>query len=146
MHFVTGGNLHGKKKWTLAFYQQKGKNSPCIVSAFQEWGMDHSIEEIKNSLLVVEGVEMLIRKELQNSDIAEVQSLFKGWLRRLETWEKTEEERRVVLIGSDITKGIVPMDAELRQWRDCTGLIYQEIANVADRVDCIWYGLNEQLK
>ena len=61
-------------------------------------------------------------------------------------WEKAESNRKLVVIGNDITKGIVPMEKENRLWRDVTGWAYQELAAKADKVDIIWYGLNQTIK
>ena len=54
--------------------------------------------------------------------------------------------RMVILIGSDITKGIVPIEAENRVWRDVTGRVYQDTVSICNRVDLIWYGINKRLK
>lgn len=51
-----------------------------------------------------------------------------------------------MLIGSDISKGIVPMAAEDRWWRDTTGWVYQDLVSAAERVDVIWYGISQKLK
>ena len=52
----------------------------------------------------------------------------------------------VILIGTDITKGIVPIEAENRVWRDVTGRVYQDTVSICNRVDLIWYGINKRLK
>jgi adenosyl cobinamide kinase/adenosyl cobinamide phosphate guanylyltransferase len=71
------------------------------------------------------------------------------WRERLEKcmqWEREITGRQLVVIGSDITKGIVPIDKEDRKWRDMTGWVYQDIVKKSERVDLIWYGINQQLK
>jgi adenosyl cobinamide kinase/adenosyl cobinamide phosphate guanylyltransferase len=50
------------------------------------------------------------------------------------------------VIGSDITKGVVPLEKENRIWRDLTGWAYQDTAAKAEKVDIIWYGLNQTMK
>ncbi|GAM12206.1 hypothetical protein SAMD00020551_0337 [Mesobacillus selenatarsenatis SF-1] len=70
------------------------------------------------------------------------QSLIQKWLE----WENQDSQRKVILIGCDISKGIVPMVSEDRRWRDITGWIYQDIMSVAERADVIWYGISQKLK
>ena len=61
-------------------------------------------------------------------------------------WEKQNSQRKVILIGCDISKGIVPMSAKDRKWRDITGWVYQDVVEAAERVDVIWYGIVQKLK
>ena len=72
--------------------------------------------------------------------------IFLLWLERWLKWEKEKEERNLYLIGTDIGKGIVPMEKELRVYRDIVGYCFQDVVKKAERVDVIWYGLNSQLK
>ncbi|WP_394172482.1 hypothetical protein [Guptibacillus hwajinpoensis] len=51
-----------------------------------------------------------------------------------------------MIIGTDITQGILPFEREEQDWRELTGWAYQDLTDAADRVDVIWYGLNQQLK
>ena len=59
---------------------------------------------------------------------------------------KKNYQRKLVVIGSDITKGIVPVEKENRLWRDVTGWAYQDLAAQADKIDIIWYGCNQTIK
>jgi len=61
-------------------------------------------------------------------------------------WENAAKERCFILIGTDISKGIVPMEKKNRDWRDITGWVYQDIAAKAEKVDVIWYGISRKLK
>lgn len=97
-------------------------------------------------ILVLEGIEVWIRQVTKNIQADESrqewQSLSQKWMK----WESGNQQRKLVLIGSDISKGIVPMAAEDRLWRDITGWVYQDLVSAADRVDVIWYGINQKLK
>ena len=53
---------------------------------------------------------------------------------------------RIIVIGTDITKGIVPIEKENRVWRDLTGRVFQDTASICERVDLIWYGISKRLK
>lgn len=56
------------------------------------------------------------------------------------------EDRKLYLIGTDVGKGIVPIDEHLRTYRDVVGWCYQDVAKLAERVDIIWYGINTTIK
>lgn len=61
-------------------------------------------------------------------------------------WQEENPNAKLILIGSDISKGVVPVDRQEREWRDITGLMYQRLVQVSERFDIIWYGINRQLK
>ena len=54
--------------------------------------------------------------------------------------------RNSVLIGDDINCGVIPIEKFERQWRDATGILYQELALKSDTVTYIWSGLPLKLK
>ena len=54
--------------------------------------------------------------------------------------------RHCVIIGDEISGGVIPADEFSRRWRDETGLLYQAIAREADIVDRIFAGLALRLK
>lgn len=62
------------------------------------------------------------------------------------SWEQANKAHQLIVIGSDISKGIVPLKQSERQWRDVTGWFYQDLVNRAKRYDVIWYGIHQQLK
>lgn len=51
-----------------------------------------------------------------------------------------------VLICQDIFCGVVPIDADLREWRQATGRLCQYLSREADRVSRIFCGLEQRLK
>lgn len=73
---------------------------------------------------------------------AVLKKMLQSWLE----WEDDEPERCLVLIGTDIGKGIVPMEKENRLWRDVAGWFFQDVAMRAENVDVIWYGLRQTIK
>ena len=54
--------------------------------------------------------------------------------------------RDSVIIGDEISSGVVPINEFERKWRDETGKIYQFLANEADIVDRVFAGLAIRLK
>lgn len=50
------------------------------------------------------------------------------------------------LICQDIFCGVVPLEAELRQWRNVTGQLCQYLSKNAHRVSRVFCGLEQRLK
>lgn len=51
-----------------------------------------------------------------------------------------------VLICQDIFCGVVPMEAEMRAWRNLTGQLCQYLSREAEQVSRIFCGLEQRLK
>lgn len=51
-----------------------------------------------------------------------------------------------ILICQDIFCGVVPMDADHRQWRNATGQLCQYLSREAEQVSRIFCGLEQRLK
>ena len=51
-----------------------------------------------------------------------------------------------VIICMDIFCGVVPLEAELRQWRNVTGQLCQYLSKNAQRVSRVFCGLEQRLK
>ncbi|MCI2254926.1 bifunctional adenosylcobinamide kinase/adenosylcobinamide-phosphate guanylyltransferase [Domibacillus sp. PGB-M46] len=137
MHFVTGGAFNGKKKWVTAFY--KLEQTPHQWHSFYK---EKEAPELREEIVVLEGVERYIRALLERSGTPEEARLL--FRKQLEKWQK--EDRTVILIGTDITKGIVPMNAFDRFFRDAAGWCFQDTAAASRRVDTVWYGIAETIK
>lgn len=142
MHFITGGAFNGKEQWVKQYYPTG--TTWFLASDNNFWPVpDKNLETI----IILEGVEKWIKKEI-NVDLAADIILEKN-IKKLDKWlewEQKKENRRLVLIGTDISKGIVPMEKESRLQRDVTGWFYQRLVKRAERVDQIWYGISEVLK
>ncbi len=98
-------------------------------------------------VIVLEGLEeWMIAFVAKKKDFKEIRESWRAYLESLLAWESEDCDRRIIIIGTDITKGIVPLEKENRTWRDAVGWAYQDLAALAERVDVIWYGLNQRLK
>ncbi|MED3552453.1 bifunctional adenosylcobinamide kinase/adenosylcobinamide-phosphate guanylyltransferase [Cytobacillus praedii] len=143
MHFITGGAFNGKSKWVKEHYRLNA--APHLwLSAYH----GHSIPENTENWLdfvVLEGIEKWVQEWSGQLAIHEVREKWRMLLRSWTQWERAEN-RELILIGSDLSKGIVPMLAEERKWRDVTGWVYQDIAEMAEKVDIIWYGISQKIK
>jgi adenosylcobinamide kinase / adenosylcobinamide-phosphate guanylyltransferase len=141
MQFVTGGAFNGKSEWVRETNKQK-----------LEWlNLSEELALIQpdsfQNTVVLEGLEYLIfnevRKEKEMNMIrSEFHSLFEKW----KNWEETSAPRNVIWIGSDIGRGIVPIDSTERKWRDLTGWVYQDLVKLSDSVYEIWFGLPQRVK
>lgn len=146
MHFVVGGAFNGKAKWVKRHYEHFDLDwrSAYHPSFRKEWFDDAATFE---NYTVLEGIEQYIKTCLSRHHHADkLRMMFNERLNAWLDWENGAEERTLILIGNDLSKGIVPIDKEDRLWRDVTGWCYQDITSLADRVELIWYGIAKQLK
>jgi adenosylcobinamide kinase / adenosylcobinamide-phosphate guanylyltransferase len=141
MQFVTGGAFNGKSQWVRETNEQEMK----WINLSEELTLPQP--DFFQNTVVLEGLEYLIlnevRKEKEIEMIrSEFHSLFEKWM----NWEETSAYRNVIWIGSEIGRGIVPVDPTDRKWRDLTGWVYQDLVKLADSVYEIWFGLPQRLK
>ncbi|WML31583.1 bifunctional adenosylcobinamide kinase/adenosylcobinamide-phosphate guanylyltransferase [Neobacillus sp. OS1-32] len=141
MHFVTGGAFNGKRSWV----KERFANA-CWLSAYENAQLPTNLTDINSELLVLEGIEMWLKELSSQSDPAICRDIWRHTLAQWESWERANSQRQLIIIGTDITKGIVPMEEENRRWRDVTGWAYQDLAIMAKTVDVIWYGINQTIK
>lgn len=146
MHFITGGAYNGKSRWVKEYYQLR--EIPHLwISSYKEGPIaENFLAEHKEYIVVMEAVEVWFKHWLKQLSKQEARLKWQLLLQTSLEWEKEEKNRKVIIIGTDMTKGIVPMIAEERKWRDITGWAYQDAVKEAERVDLIWYGINQQLK
>jgi adenosylcobinamide kinase / adenosylcobinamide-phosphate guanylyltransferase len=142
LHFITGGAFNGKRAWVKKTYGLTGS----WISAYQETPLTDDFTHVNSNLLVLEGIEFWLKEAAINYDSKRCLEIWNHTVNNWLIWEKEKPQRQLVVIGTDITKGIVPIEKENRLWRDVTGWAYQDLAAKADVVDVIWYGLNQTIK
>lgn len=144
MHFITGGAFNGKRKWVKNHY---AANHHLWLNAYNADPFSKWFYESTPDVVVVEGIEDWIYKQIDTTTLPDRQR--QNIMRQIEPWlewEKANSDRRLVIIGTDISKGIVPADKRERLWRDLTGWVYQALVVKAERADVIWYGVEQTLK
>ncbi|MGM7701567.1 bifunctional adenosylcobinamide kinase/adenosylcobinamide-phosphate guanylyltransferase [Pseudalkalibacillus sp. Hm43] len=143
MHFVTGGSFNGKRAWVKQHYNLTLRDEYIWISQYENASLPTDVNHLSHTLVVLEGLENWIRHEVMRQDQPEFY-----WEQLLERWMDWERQttKQMILIGTDITKGIVPISSEERNWRDLTGRCYQQISKHASRVDLIWYGIHQTIK
>ncbi|WP_158598268.1 bifunctional adenosylcobinamide kinase/adenosylcobinamide-phosphate guanylyltransferase [Falsibacillus albus] len=146
MHFVAGGAFNGKSAWVKERYSIGQHSSWMWVSAYREDKIpspDHL--SVMPDIVILQGIEVWLRKMLD--DVSEVQPAREKWRGILHEWKQWEaDERTVIFIGNDITKGIVPIDEMDRKHRDLCGWCFQDTVLASDKADQIWYGIPTKLK
>ena len=146
MHFVTGGAYNGKGKWVEKQYGIH-RASHFWYSAY----LSSAPPEVENftdidGVIVWEGIEYWVKDVLTYSREEEIQQRVQQFLVDFAAWENSKRTRKVILIGTDITKGIVPVDEKDRLLRDVCGRVYQKMAKQATQMDIIWYGIAQKIK
>lgn len=124
MHVIFGGAFNGKRAYVEQSIQGRNVQWLDVVA-------DAPILRPNVEVVVVFGVEKLL--EPQGKEL-------------LEKMEKWDEQVEVVVIATEIGRGIVPMDASMRKLRDDVGRFYQQLFSTADRVTRIWYGISQTIK
>lgn len=145
MHFVTGGTFNGKSGWVKAYNGISEENS-LWLSAYRDDVLPECLDPLYDGIIVLEGIEQWVKELLAGPNAGEVRQKWQLLLEKWLMWESSQQDRKLILIGSDITKGIVPAEAGERVWRDMTGRVFQDITLICERVDLIWYGVNKRLK
>jgi adenosylcobinamide kinase / adenosylcobinamide-phosphate guanylyltransferase len=144
VHFITGGAFNGKRAWVSKRYEPFERT--YWLSAYEDRLLPKEINHLEHELLILEGVEIWLQGLTEEFTANKCREIWNQSLENWLTWEKAGPNRILVVIGTDITKGIVPIKTEYRLWRDVTGWAYQDIAAKSDKVDIIWYGLNQTIK
>ena len=118
-----------------------------LVFELSRWFLfPKELEKVESPFVVLEGIELWVKELLKNLDSKGVREYWRMLLQNWLIWENGRPERKVILIGSDITKGIVPVEVSDRVWRDVTGRVFQDTVSASEQVDLIWYGIQQQLK
>lgn len=143
MHFVTGGAYNGKLAWVKEHYQLT-EGTYTLISGYETSELPESFEAYETDVIIVEGLEMFIQSFYQKEKSVKSQS--EAFLLACLNLKEKQPNKKLILIGQDISKGIVPRDPDERNLRDVVGLMYQRLNKMSERFDIIWYGINRQLK
>lgn len=124
MHVVFGGAFNGKRAYVERLVQGRSvqwvdatKGNPVLLPNIE--------------VMVVFGVDHLLEQAS-----SELLVLLDEWAERVE----------VIVIATEIGRGIVPMDAGQRKLRDDVGRFYQQVFRKATRITRIWYGIAQTIK
>lgn len=146
MHFVTGGSFNGKAKWVREQYQLSDSSHLWVTAKEEKAITENFIDLTKDNIIVLEGIEWFLKDFSSRLESIQVRLKWQTQLQDWLAWESKDRQRKLILIGTDISKGIVPLLPEDRKWRDVTGWAYQDTMKLAKQADLIWYGINKKLK
>ncbi|MFC2662859.1 MAG: bifunctional adenosylcobinamide kinase/adenosylcobinamide-phosphate guanylyltransferase [Eubacterium sp.] len=142
MILIFGGAYQGKKEYVINKYKIRDAQiynceNPDEYRDFSGRGGAAELRDAAGSFSALDHLEAWILREIREN-------------------RKPEEELRAALddgfwdgkivICTDITQGIVPIDAEMRKWRDQTGKCLQLLAFRADEAVRVFCGLAETVK
>lgn len=100
-------------------------------------------EPINKRVAIIHGAEHYVKALLEKGF---THRAFLEQLTDFIRWEQEAEGRKLVVIGTDMSKGVVPMDRFMRLWRDEVGWCYQQLMKQADIAHMIWYQIPQVLK
>jgi adenosylcobinamide kinase / adenosylcobinamide-phosphate guanylyltransferase len=144
LHFIIGGAFNGKRAWVKNTYKDFEHNQ--WVSAYENHSLPINLIDMDQDVMILEGVEVWLKELTLENDADQSREIWNHCIDKWLTWEQAAFHRQLIVIGTDITKGIVPVEGENRLWRDVTGWAYQDIAAKSAKVDVIWYGVNQSIK
>lgn len=123
MIFVFGGAYQGKTEYAL---QEFGAETVCDIS--EEGEPDFSKD-------IVTGIEgFVLRCAEQGVEPSEY------FASRREQWEST------ILIVTDVSQGVVPIDSKVRAAREANGRLMIYLAKEADQVHRVFCGIGKRIK
>lgn len=146
MHFVFGGAFNGKSSWVKEYYNKENvKWLSAYAIDFEKENFEH-VDAFKETT-ILQGIEYYIKEIVQSSqEVDETRKYFNAQCSKWLAWENSSALNKLIIIGNDLSKGIVPIEKEDRTWRDVTGWCYQDLTVKSNRVDLIWYGMSNRLK
>src|SRR5699024_11454345 len=99
-------------------------------------------------MVVVEGVEQMVFQWMEDKSLDEAREHGREWIREWIDWECASNGRQLIIIGTDLSKGIVPMEQTFRKWRDLTGWLRSEehTSELQSRFDLVCRLLLEKKK
>ncbi|MCM3006434.1 bifunctional adenosylcobinamide kinase/adenosylcobinamide-phosphate guanylyltransferase [Priestia koreensis] len=139
MHFIIGGAFNGKHEWVKKEYDH--------LTWYSAYKKDSLPEKLPgDEVIAIEGIERWIREYILENE--QIDAVCERFQKRIDTWMEWEQGTNgtIVVIGTEVGKGIVPMNEQDRSFRDACGYIYQYLTEKAAIVDQIWYGIPQRLK
>src|SRR5699024_3625671 len=117
MHVITGGAYNGKARWVKEHYQLE-INPHIWVDVYKD-SVPQDLSQFKSNILVLDAVEGLIFNELKTNHTDIDRDYGKVLIKQWAEWEKEIPERQLIIIGNDISKGIVRSEERRvgKEWR-----------------------------
>ena len=125
MHVIFGGAFNGKR----AYVEQRVRGRSV------QW-----LDVEADAHVLLPNIEVIV--------VFGVENLLEPKCRRVtrEDWNDGMKQAEVLVIATEIGRGIVPMEASIRKLRDDVGRFYQQLFTKAESVTRIWYGISQTIK
>lgn len=127
MHIVIGGAFNGKK----TYVKQRIKST---------WFDGELPIAPQTGNVVITNLEKIVAKNLQREEQQVALEIAEQLM------ELDKQCAQLILIVTDISRGIVPVDPLERQLRDTCGRLYQVLFKEAATITRVWYGIAETIK
>lgn len=132
MHIFIGGAYNGKHEYVRRWLKEQE-----LVDV--EWYVGQFPKEPTSQTVVVSGLEEAIKPLLEKDEVSLA-------LQIAEQLQLLEKQHQVIIIATEIGRGIVPIDPQDRKLRDTLGRLYQQLFATSEHITRIWYGLAEEIK
>ena len=133
MHVFIGGAYNGKRQFVKDWLQEQGVSN----AQWFDGELPKALED--ESVVVLHNLDYYIQQQDLGDEVATAEAVFKQI-------KAIEEYHHLIVILTDMGRGLVPIDKEARQLRDTCGRFYQLLLKESSHVTRIWYGLAETLK
>ncbi|MER2192049.1 MAG: hypothetical protein ABS951_13895 [Solibacillus sp.] len=131
MQVIIGGAFNGKGHYVRTLLANK--EAYYFDGEMPTKGMS------KDAYIVIGNFDKLLAPLQELGEVAAANEIFTQLC-------QLDEEAHVICICTDMSRGIVPLDAKMRFVRDACGRLYQLLFQQSTKVTRIWYGLAETLK
>ena len=132
MHIFIGGSHNGKHEYVKKWLVEQEYDDV-------EWFIGQLPQNPTSKTIVVSGLENVIKQRLEKDEITLATEI-------TEQLKTIDEKHQVIVIATEMGRGIVPIDPKDRQLRDTCGRLYQQLFEASVHVTKIWYGIAERLK
>ncbi|MGE7024099.1 bifunctional adenosylcobinamide kinase/adenosylcobinamide-phosphate guanylyltransferase [Solibacillus cecembensis] len=135
MYVILGGAYNGKRNYVEIMLQKRGN-----VAVHDIAGEIPDITAIsEKDVVVISEFETIVQAMLAQPEETVAMEI-------VEQLCELNKHAQVICICTDMSRGVVPLEKEVRQMRDTCGRIFQKLCKEADTVIRVWYGLPQILK
>ena len=135
MYVILGGAYNGKRNYVEIMLQKRGN-----IAVHDIAGEIPDITAIsEKDVVVISEFETIVQAMLAQPEETVA-------LEIVEQLCELSKHAQVICICTDMSRGVVPLEKDLRQMRDTCGRIYQKLCQEASTVIRVWYGLPQILK
>lgn len=132
MRIFIGGAYNGKHEYVRRWLKEQE-----LVDV--EWYVGQFPTKPTSQTVVVSGLEEAIKPLLEKDEVSLA-------IEMAEQLQLLEKQHQVIIIATEIGRGIVPIDPQDRKLRDTLGRLYQQLFATSEHITRIWYGLAEEIK